>query len=177
MLTNRTVTAAVLGVAMSCLGAEAHAGHDVEVDIEHLKGYLYRTADGWQLHVRYEVEIEDAYSDDQFDLILYLTEKGRPVHSDQGRLVEYVVPLDNPTEVDDDEVKFERDVTIDLPEKPFINPKRVRLHGMIVYRGDHRPLDHKQDSLKLRPPREFRQQGGELCLRDQRFRFGFWWCD
>ena len=121
-----------------------------DVDIESLKGELFRANREWQLEVRFDVEIEDYHPADRFELILYVSEKGYPLADKRGRRTEYVIALDQPTNVDDDELEFEHRVTLSVRDGAFRNPKRLRLHGRVVYQGEEHPLTHKDKSIKFK---------------------------
>ena len=121
-----------------------------DVDLDSLKGALFRADREWRLEVRFEVEIEDHHPADRFELILYVSEKGYPLADDKGRRIEYVIPLDRPTDVDDDDLEFEHRVTLSVPDGAFRNPKRLRLHGRVVLQGEQRLLARKNKSIKFK---------------------------
>lgn len=121
-----------------------------EVDIDSLKGELLRAKHGWELAVRFDVEVEDYRPADRFELVLYVSEKGYPLADDKGRRIEYVIPLDRPTDVDDDELEFKHRVTLSVPDGVFRSPKRLRLHGRVVLQGEEHPLAHKNKSIKFK---------------------------
>lgn len=131
-------------------GAADREYRQPDVDIDSLKGELFRVDREWQLEVRFEVEIEDHHPADRFELILYVSEKGYPLADKRGRRIEYVIALDQPTNVDDDELEFEHRVTLSVPDGAFRNPKRLRLHGRVVYQGEEHPLAHKNKSIKFK---------------------------
>ena len=68
----------------------------------------------------------------------------------------FVVPLDYPTEVDDDEFEYESQVVLDMPEGVYIDPRAMRLHAVITPRGGDHVLDHDDASIK-RPRRSYRR--------------------
>ena len=129
-----------------------------EVDIDSLKGELLRAKRGWELAVRFDVEVEDYRPADRFELILYVSEKGYPLADDKGRRIEYVIPLDRPTDVDDDELEFEHRVTLSVPDAVFGSPKRLRLHGRVVLQGEQHPLARKNKSIKFKRHRRKRHR-------------------
>jgi hypothetical protein len=130
-----------------------------DVDIEKLKGEVWRSPDEWLLRVRYEVEIEDWRRGDAFELVAYVTEDGYRLANPAGQPVEFVIPLDRPSEVDDDELEFESSFTVRLPERSFRDPDRLRLHGMVVFAGDSLPLEKEDTSIKYdRPKVKVRRQ-------------------
>lgn len=121
-----------------------------EADIESLHGDLRYTRGDWQLRVRYDIEIEDARRRDRFDLVLTVLERGRPLLDRWGKPVRFVVPLNRPTKFKRDEITFRRQVTIQLPDGSFHNPKRLRLVAKVVRADNGRVLDKEGESIKFR---------------------------
>ena len=122
----------------------------VDVDIDSLKG---RLLDARRLLVEYEIEIEDARQDEAFDLVIEITPRGRRYADPARRPITFVVPLDHPTDYDDDEMEFETRVVLELPDGAHVDPYRTRLHARVVLRGGDRGggdrvLDHKDTSIK-----------------------------
>ena len=155
---------AVLAVVLATTPSSAFAGHrygyfgsDGEVDLESLKGRLYYAPDEWKLHVRYDVEVEDAYCRDSFDLVLYVIDRGRPVLDSTGRPIQIVVPLDRPTEIDDDELEFEGRFVVGLPHCSDYTVPDLRLQGVVVRRSDGLRFDQKERRVRFRDrrPRSF----------------------
>lgn len=130
----------------------------VDVDIDSLKAELSRDRSGWLLDVKYDIEIEDYYSGDRFELILYLSENNRELSDRRGRRIEYVIPLDRPTKAKRDELEFERRASLTVPDRVFRNPKHLRLHAVVVYAGDDRALKHKDRSVKFKQRRQLRHR-------------------
>lgn len=154
---------AVLGAsATAALPSDALAGHGrsrgsrVEGEIDDLKADLRYVQGLWRLGVRFEVEIEDAPRHSRFDLVLTLSERGRPLWDRTGRPLTLVVPLECPTDEDDDELEFERGVIFDLPADLIPDPSCVRIHGELIGAFDGRVLDRQTENVKLlsviRPP-------------------------
>ena len=65
--------------------------------------------------------------------------------------------------MDDDELEFEQQVTLTVPERVFRNPRRLKLHALVVYQGEYAPLEHKDRTIKFKRPRRHRHRA---------FRFG-----
>ena len=153
-------------------GATAEAGHRsrysrqrVDVDIDSLKSELWYGRSGPELHVRYEVEIEDASPYDAFDLVLHVTERGRRVTDHHGRPITFILPLQYPSDVDDDEIEFRDRVVLRLIGGRIHNAKRLRLHAEVVRRGTQRALDHKDTSVRYRHGRGHRRGRFALDIR------------
>lgn len=160
MLNSRKIVPAAFaivlltGVASSTAHAWDHDRHSrVDVDIDSLKAELYGHHGRWQLNVRYDVEIEDARRFERFELVLLVTERGRPLRDRLGRPLEIVIPLDHPTDIDDDELEFKRGLTVRLPNGAFFNPKKLQIRAEIVRVQDGRVLDRKKKSVKYRRTR------------------------
>jgi hypothetical protein len=52
-----------------------------------------------------------------------------------------------PSEVDDDEVEYESTVEARIDARLVGDPTRLRLHGMVVYRGGGTVLDEEETSV------------------------------
>ena len=150
---TRFLAAALLAAAVSPDVSEASHGRDrrsrADVDIDSLRATVTPARDGWRLEVRYEVEVEDAPRYDRFDLVLALTERGRLLTDRRGRPLTLVVPLDRPSEVDDDELEFEGRASFRLPRGAVYNPKKLKVHAKVVRVRDGRAFDRKSKSVKF----------------------------
>ena len=151
--TGLVVTMAILAAD----GATAEAGHRdrynrrrVDVDIDSLRGELRYGRSGPELYVRYEIEIEDASPYDAFDLVLHVTEHGRRVTDHHGRPITFILPLQHPSDVDDDEIEFRDRAVLRLIGGRIRNVRHLRLHAEVVRRGERRTLDHKDTSVRYR---------------------------
>jgi hypothetical protein len=140
-------------VAMSASIALLGGGQaiaDPDVDIESLRGELWRASGEWLLEVRYDIEIEDDLPPPgDLELIVFVTEHGHSLLDQAGRPIEFVVPLVHPSEVDDDELEFEDRIVVALPDGVFDDPGRLRLEGVVVRVGDDCVLDRKNRSIKF----------------------------
>ncbi len=160
---QRVPVAAIAALTLVLLQTDAGADHrrparrDVDVDIDSLKAELSHVRGEWLLDLQYDIEIEDYYRGDRFELIVSLTEDKYELTDRRGRRLEFVVPLDRPTKVKRDELEFENRVTLTVPERAFRNPKQLRLHAVVVYAGDDRPLKHKDRSVKYKQRRHLRR--------------------
>lgn len=122
----------------------------VDADIDDLDADLVRDRGGWRLMVEYEVEIEDARRGERFDLVLTLTERGRPVLDRRHRPWTIVVPLNRPVRVKRDEVTFKRRISVRLGHRSFHNPKKLKIHAEVVRVSDGRVLDDDSESVDYR---------------------------
>ncbi len=133
---------------------------DAEVDIESLKATLRRVDGQWDLAVRCEVEIEDAHPAERFDLMLRVTERGRELADERGRPLRTLIPLDRPTDIDDDEIEFKESLDLYLPAGSFSNPDRLRIWAKVLSRDDGRVLERKDKSIKVRGRRTVTVRSG-----------------
>jgi hypothetical protein len=149
------VTVLVLTGALSAAAAAGDRCHRrCDVDIESLRGELWRSGGEWLLEVRYDIEVEDCIpSRGELELVFYVTEHSRQLVDHAGDPIEFFVPLDHPSEVDDDEVEFENRVAVTLPEGVFCDPDRLRLQGFVFRIGDERPLARRDKSIKYKRPK------------------------
>ena len=139
-------------IAAAFVAPSALARHDFEADIESLSSKLYAAPGHWNLQVKYDVEIEGAYPGDAFDLILHVTEHGRPVFDDAGRPLQVVVPLTHPSEFDDGELTFERTAIIPLAYGSIYSPEDVRVRGVVLSRTTGYQLEATSDSVSYHGP-------------------------
>lgn len=151
---NRLGLAAAAVLLAAQASSAAAKDRRPDVDIDELKGDIWRTRAGWTLRIRCEVDIEDARRRDRFELIFRLTERGREVVDGAGYPVEIVVALDRPTEIDDDELEFKEALRVKLPRHYIRDPKHLRLHARVAHAGGDRPLDRKDKSVKYRRPKD-----------------------
>ncbi len=148
---SRRALLSVLAVIVS--GAAWADDGRPEVDIDSLKASIWYDDGRWHIHVKYEVEAEaeDGVPDD-LRLVLFFKERGRVVADPKGEPIEFVVPLDRPSEVEDDEIEFEDTITLELPDRSFRNPCRLKVNAVVVYGPEGRSLDRKSRSVKLKTP-------------------------
>ncbi len=138
-------------IAIGAASADDKRHEWPEVDIDSLSASM-RYYDGrWHVSVKYEVEAEaeDGVPDD-LRLVLYFTERGRVVTDPKCEPIEFVVPLDRPSEVDDHEIEFEDRITLELPDRSFRDPRRLKVNAVAVYGSEGRSLDRKDRSVKLK---------------------------
>jgi hypothetical protein len=157
-LRNAFAAIPLLGVLAVAASAGDREHRHPDVDIESLRGELRRTAGEWLLEVRYDVEVEDYLPPPgTLELILYVTEHGYALVDQTGQPIEFLVPLECPSEVDDDELEFEDRVIVTLPDGVFHDPEHLRLEGIVVRIDDGRPLDRKDKSIKFDSPKPSRR--------------------
>ena len=151
----RSWTAAAL-LAMCLAPSGATAGHrdhrscaKPDVDIDSLKAGLRCSGGQWRLSVKYEVETEDA-APGRFDLVLRMTQRRRLVVDHTGRPVTFVVPLDRPDEVDDDEMEYRGRFAAVFASGLFARPKKLDIEARVVDRYTGRVVAHKKKSIEYR---------------------------
>jgi hypothetical protein len=154
-LISKTSSAIVLAGVLSATTFAGDRQHrQPDVDIESLRGELWRSGGEWLLEVRYDVEVEDYVPPPgELELILHVTERDHALVDHTGRSIEFVVPLEYPSEVDDDEVEFEDRTVFTLPDGVFHNPDRLRLEAVAVRAGYDYVLDRKDKSIKFDRPK------------------------
>ena len=103
---NPTLIGTLAAVALGGFAVPtARADHEdypkprVKIDFESLKGELRWSRGEWQLRIKYDVEIEKYDRGDRFELVLYVSEHGEAVRDDEGKPIEWVVPLDRQPDV------------------------------------------------------------------------------
>jgi hypothetical protein len=137
-----------LGLGFSW-SATAQAGnrHRGEVEIEDLSARITEYDGGWQLRAEYEVETED-YARSRFDLILRLAHNGEVLGDANGQPLDYVVGLDSPSDVDDEELEYEGKIneTVFLPST--WDRHDLRLEALLMDRHTNRIVDSRSTKVK-----------------------------
>lgn len=130
----------------------------LDIEFDKLKGDILRDRGEWLLRVRYEVEIEDPPRVlPALDLVVDVFVYGRPLIDDQGHPLQFVFPLDRPTEIEDDEIEFKGGAIAPLSFRSIIDPDEMEIIGRVMLRGDNRPLAVKEDDVsRYRPRPRFR---------------------
>ncbi len=123
-------------------------GSRADVDIESLKAKMIGGWNDATVRVRCKVEIEDAWPGERFDLMLRVTERGRELSDRRGRPVRVRVPLNRPTDIDDDEFEFDERFELPLPNGAHWNAKRLRIWAKVVGRNSGQVFDRDDASIK-----------------------------
>lgn len=117
------------------------------VDIDSLKASVRTELPDWHVAITYEIETETTEVC-RFDLVLRLWAHGRPLLDEAGRPIEFVVLLDRPTEVDDDELEFKGRFNTTLVGGLDVHPDDLRIDALIVDRQTERVVKHKDNRVK-----------------------------
>lgn len=128
-------------------------GHYPEVEIDGLKAEVVYAGGEWLVEVKFEVEIDSGRPIENLGLLLSVSEHGRPLVDPDGKPIEFLIALDRPTEVDDDEIEFESRITFGLPDGAFSDPGELRLHAAVVVPDVAYALDTKEHSIRYHEPR------------------------
>jgi hypothetical protein len=128
--------------------SSAAAGHD-PYRIKSLKGDAYRGPDSLRVTVRYDVRMKDYDPQVEYELILYLTEEGRPLQDQEGQPLQQVVRLRQPKINKKGEARFVGQAEGDIALGLMQNAKHLRVQAALYYVGDSRPLATKQTGLKV----------------------------
>jgi len=131
------------------LAGDRHRG---EVEIEGVSAKLTEFDDGWRLRATYDVETEH-YPRSRFDLVLRLTRYGEVMVDATGRVMDYVVALDFPTEIDDEELEYEGKINefVDLPAA--CDTDDMRLEALVMDRLTNRVVDSRSARVSAHPMR------------------------
>lgn len=116
-----------------------------KADLDDLDAEIRFDGRDWVVDVEYKVKIEGRRRLPEPALVLTVEERGRLVTLPDGQPVEIVVPLDHPTDVDDDELEFEQGMRFVIPDGAFARPWDLRLTGM-VYAGPEGPVLDRDDT-------------------------------
>lgn len=142
--------------ASTTLAGDRHRIERPDVDIDTLKAELFRGPTSATLSVRYEVEIEDCWRPDGFVLVVTPADRRGVLIDEEGRPFDFAIPLDRPTDIDDDEAEFEGQVRIELPrEVGWLHD--LRLQAAVVRGGA--VFDRDDTRIKVR---EIRVRGCDV---------------
>jgi hypothetical protein len=140
-----SVGVAALVLAMVCCAVNANPLHE----IKSLKGDATVGPDG-QITISYEVLIKEYNAQTQYELVFYATEDGRQLVDKDGRVLEQVVPIGAAVVNNKGEASFKGRVALEVFTGQVPDPKRIRVHALLVFAGDNRPLAHKETKLKVK---------------------------
>lgn len=106
------------------------------------------------MEVRYKIKVKRA-APAPLDLVVELSERGRPIADASGRPLQFVIPIDHPTKVRKSKLEYEGSTLVPVPVGGFFDPKRVRADGRLFIRGSEWPIDQKDRRVKFdrRSPR------------------------
>ncbi len=120
-----------------------------DVDIDELSARIQRAGADWRLDVDYQVDIDHAgRSAEPLQLVLSVRDDEGVLADPEGRPFEVMIPLDRPSDVDDDEFEFEAGTALSLPDGAFAWPHRLVLEGIVLDPRDSAVLD--RDSTRVR---------------------------
>ncbi len=150
----RAIVAGVLCVGPVGIASADHGRYArADADIEKLSAEIREAGRDWRVDVRYDVELEGrgAFTD-ALSLRLFVTDDEGVVVDPEGRPIEIDIPLDRPTDVDDDELKFESGAVFTLPDGAFAYPDRLRIEAVVLDVRDDTVLDRSSSRMRFDPP-------------------------
>ncbi|RMF81871.1 MAG: hypothetical protein D6744_06685 [Planctomycetota bacterium] len=156
-----SIASILAGAVLVAAGATAddHGRYgELEVEIDHLKAELRLSGDTWLVDTGYEVEVEGHPIPSGLALLLTVTDAERTIAAPTGEPIELIVPLDRPTDIDDDELEFKGAAVVPLPDGSFSHPANLRLHGYVVLPDADQPLvarTSKIDFFEYEPERVY----------------------
>lgn len=124
-----------------------------EIDIDSLDLDVRRpNADEFKLELDYEIELEEVDLRDSFELVLIFTEAGNLLADVDGEPLEIVVPLEGPTDADDDELEFEGELVFYVPVEYVHDPDDIRVEALVVPAGGDQPLARSAEEASYHSP-------------------------
>lgn len=153
LMPHRTLVLSMMTCGVLALPAAAgdqhrHSRADGEIDKLDCDVFLTRT--GWEVEVRFAVDVEDGRFDAQYELNLRFTDAREPVRDEDGRPLVVRVLLDQPSKYHDDQVSFRRRVAVRLPRAAIGYPGKVRVFGELVQCSSGRVLDTEDEGAHFR---------------------------
>jgi len=153
LVRKRTGTAVAAAWSMAMCGSfVAGSDHDgpragyPQVEIDSLKASLRTDRAEWEITVKYKVETEEMEIG-RFDLVFQLWAYGRPLVDAADRPLEFVMPLDRPSEVDDDEIEYKGRFMRILPGDLEVDPHDLRIDALVIDRANERVVKHKEKEV------------------------------
>ncbi len=140
---------AQLGLVLAVLAGAGRAAASDPYRIKSLKGDAYREADVWRLAVRYDVRIKGYDPQTEYELVLHVSENGRPLQDEEGRPLQQVVPLREPKIGKKGEARFVSQTEGEGPAASVQDIKHLRVQATLFIVRDSRPLATKQTGLKV----------------------------
>lgn len=162
MLTIAALTLATLGT-MSTANADHNRGfrgrRDADVDVR-AKLQFYRG--NAQLNVRIKAEVEGRFLRDQYDVVLTVEPANRRHNRRFVQPLSVVIPLGRPSDIDDDEIEFERHVNLLLPRRLARFGNSLIVKAKLVSANSGRVIERDTtfvDTDRQRFPRHPRRRG------------------
>jgi hypothetical protein len=118
------------------------------IKIKRLKAEVTPGQEMWAVEARYEVRIKNACG--PFQLVLFATDRNRTIVDCDGRPIEVVIPLDQPTSIHKEEMRFAGRACLRVFRAPNWDCKHLRLHAVVTCVDDWRPLAEKSTKLKVK---------------------------
>lgn len=135
-------------ICLAAIASPALAGSDI--DIEKLKCEPILGPE-FVLCVDYCVEVEGR-PPAALELRLQVLECGRQMVEPDGAPIELVIPLDQPTEIDDDEAEFEGQVKFVLPHAPAYIVSNYAARAVVTSGVEHKRA-HDVETARAETPR------------------------
>lgn len=155
-LKHFVIAAALCGQLLSTETASAGRGSfrcgracrgNADVDINRLRSELTCAPGGFDLCLRYKVEIEDPCPHQRLELRLSVVECGRVIRDAQGRPLRIALPLRCPSDFHDDEIEFEDDLCIPIDRGAVFNPHKLRIFATVVRLNDGCVVDRSDKGV------------------------------
>jgi len=119
----------------------------VKAEIDSLDADLQHAGADWQIVIEYEVEIEGRVDNDVYLLVLELFEDERPVVDENGAPLVMEIEMLQPTDRDDDELKFEDRFSATVPKVWVLDDDELELRAKLVRAGDGLIFDDEDESV------------------------------
>jgi hypothetical protein len=82
--------------------------------------------------------------------VLFVTDHNRTIVDCDGRPIEVVIPLDQPTSIHKGELRFAGRACLRVFRAPNWDCKHLRLHAVVTCVNEWRPLVEKSTKLKVK---------------------------
>lgn len=135
-------------MALVLIGLMASGAFADPVKIKRLKAEALPGREMWSVEASYEVRVKNACG--PLQLVLFATDRNRTIVDCDGRPIEIVIPLDQPTSLHGEEMRFAGRTCLRVFRTPDWDRKHLRLRAVVTYVNDERPLAEKSAKLKVK---------------------------
>lgn len=139
--------------AAAAAETDHHRYPRAKVDIERLKAEIRSAGSEWRVDVQYEVEVEGRGAHrEELALVLFVTDEEGVLADPDGKPIEVRIPLDRPSEIEDDEIEFKAGTAFTLPDGAFARVDRLRIEAVVIDVRDESVLERESAPILYEPP-------------------------
>ncbi len=138
-----------LAAIISVLGVVGFVGAGDDIDIDELNVRVERDATGWLFEIDYEIEVEHYRRFGPLEFVVTIEHDGLVVANDAAQPVQFVLPLDSPTDYDDDDVEFKDRLVFAVSDASRLPVDRLEAVGAVYADAGDYPLAMRRTRAKF----------------------------